>query len=92
MNTSSTGGSTAHWSMQSPPFVMLKENGEDSDGVQRFEGFCVALLDKLSELLKFKYQLHLVEDGRYGTEPEPGRWTGMIGELVDGVSELRFEN
>lgn len=72
----------------SPPFVMLKENGEDSDGVQRFEGFCVALLDKLSELLKFKYQLHLVEDGRYGTEPEPGRWTGMIGELVDGRADM----
>ncbi|EEC11133.1 ionotropic glutamate receptor, putative, partial [Ixodes scapularis] len=69
----------------SPPFVMLKDGSEQYEGNQRFEGFCVSLLDKLAEVLHFDYKLQLVKPEKFGYEVSPGRWTGLIGELVEGV-------
>ncbi|KAG9332819.1 hypothetical protein JZ751_014918 [Albula glossodonta] len=38
--------------------------------------------------LGFKYNLHLVKDGRYGGLDESGNWNGMIGEVVRGEADL----
>ncbi|KAH9381844.1 hypothetical protein HPB48_016359 [Haemaphysalis longicornis] len=59
---------------------------EEVDGKVKFSGFCVDLLDKLSEELSFKYELHLSPDGVYGIANITGHWTGMIGEVIAGVS------
>lgn len=50
------------------------------------EGFCIDLLKQLSHKVGFSYQLHLVKDGRYGNLDASGNWSGMIGEVVRGVS------
>ncbi|NXI43763.1 GRIK5 protein, partial [Galbula dea] len=51
-------------------------------GPERYEGFCVDMLQELAGLLKFRFHIKLVEDGLYGA-PEPnGSWTGMVGELI----------
>lgn len=50
------------------------------------EGFCIDLLSQLSKMIGFSYTLQLVKDGRYGSVDASGTWTGMIGELVRGVS------
>ncbi|XP_077541601.1 glutamate receptor ionotropic, kainate 3-like [Haemaphysalis longicornis] len=72
----------------SAPFVMLKEGAEKLEGNDRFEGFCVSMLERLAEILGFQYQLRVVEDGHFGTEPEPGKWNGMVGELLAGRADL----
>ncbi|CAN7981939.1 unnamed protein product [Ixodes pacificus] len=72
----------------SPPFVMLKDGSEQYEGNQRFEGFCVSLLDKLAEVLHFDYKLQLVKPEKFGYEVSPGRWTGLIGELVEGKVDM----
>ncbi|XP_010184696.1 PREDICTED: glutamate receptor ionotropic, kainate 5-like, partial [Mesitornis unicolor] len=52
-------------------------------GAERYEGFCVDMLQELAALLKFRFHIRLVEDGLYGA-PEPnGSWTGMVGELIN---------
>ncbi|XP_050184111.1 glutamate receptor ionotropic, kainate 5-like, partial [Myiozetetes cayanensis] len=57
-------------------------------GGERYEGFCVDMLRELARLLKFRFQLRLVEDGLYGA-PEPnGSWTGMVGELINRKADL----
>lgn len=53
-----------------------------------FEGFCMDLLSELAKKLGFKYNVHLVKDGKYGTKDERGNWFGMIGEVVRGVSSI----
>lgn len=72
----------------SPPFVMLKDEAQAIGGNERFEGFCVELLEKLSKKLHFHYQIKLVDDGQYGTEIEPGMWTGLVGEIVEGRADM----
>ncbi|XP_077485676.1 glutamate receptor ionotropic, kainate 2-like isoform X2 [Amblyomma americanum] len=72
----------------SPPFVMLKEGAENLEGNDRFEGFCVAMIERVAQILGFRYRLDIVADGRFGTEPEPGRWNGMIGELLAGKADM----
>lgn len=48
------------------------------------EGFCIDLLSAVSKKLDFKYDIHLVKDGRYGQTDDSGNWNGMIGEVVRG--------
>lgn len=72
----------------SPPFVMLKEGAEKLEGNDRFEGFCVAMIEKVAQILGFHYRLNIIADGRFGVEQEPGRWNGMIGELLAGKADL----
>ena len=43
-------------------------------------------MDKLSEMLGFSYRLSLVEDGRFGGQDEDDNWLGLVGDLVNQVS------
>ena len=69
--------------MKDDPFLM---NVTLPDGTFRFEGFCVDLLKKIVEIYPFKYRIQLVKDGNYGTLQRNGKWDGMIGEVMYGVS------
>ena len=40
-------------------------------------------------MLKFNFTFKWVDDGNYGSKKEESNeWNGMIGELMDGVSEI----
>ena len=43
-------------------------------------------MDKLSEVLGFTYTISIVEDGRFGGQDEDGNWMGLVGDLVNRVS------
>lgn len=67
---------------------MRKDNYQDYQGNDQYEGFCVDMLRELADILKFSFKIKLVDDGLYGA-PEPnGSWTGMVGELINRVSTL----
>ncbi|KAG8201331.1 hypothetical protein JTE90_016808 [Oedothorax gibbosus] len=66
----------------SPPFVMLDENGT-------FEGYCIDIMEQICNQLQVRCELQLVKDGLYGNfEPQRGRWSGMIGEILDGTADI----
>lgn len=68
--------------------MMRKDNYQDFQGNDQYEGFCVDMLRELADILKFSFKIKLVDDGLYGA-PEPnGSWTGMVGELINRVSTL----
>ena len=56
------------------------------DGKEIFEGLCIDLMDKLSEVMGFSYSISLVEDGNFGGQDEDGNWLGLVGDLVKHVS------
>lgn len=67
---------------------MRRNNYQDFQGNDQYEGFCVDMLKELADILKFSFKIKLVDDGLYGA-PEPnGSWTGMVGELINRVSIL----
>lgn len=57
------------------------------DGQKVYEGFCIDLMDKLSEILGFSYTISLVEDGQFGGQIG-NSWTGLVGDLVEHVSNI----
>lgn len=70
---------------QENPYVMLRQNHQELEGNDRYEGFCVDMLKELADILKFKYRIRLVGDGLYGVPGANGTWTGMVGELISRV-------
>jgi hypothetical protein len=69
------------------PYVQLKKNAEGLVGNDRFEGFCVDLIEGIAQILGFNYTFKPVRDGKYGNPVgDTGLWNGMIGELQDHVS------
>ncbi|XP_063001599.1 probable glutamate receptor [Elgaria multicarinata webbii] len=62
------------------PYVMARGT--------ELEGYCIDLLEKLSQMLHFKYKVGVVKDGKYGTLSPNGNWTGMIGEVVRKEADL----
>ncbi|XP_063955091.1 glutamate receptor ionotropic, kainate 2-like [Lytechinus pictus] len=72
------------------PFVMFKqtEDGRTLEGNARFEGFCIDLLQFISEKVGFDYRIKLVEDGNYGGQLENGSFDGMVAELMERKADL----
>uniref|UniRef100_A0A669AX07 Glutamate receptor n=1 Tax=Oreochromis niloticus TaxID=8128 RepID=A0A669AX07_ORENI len=71
------------------PYVMFKKSDKPLYGNDRFEGYCIDLLRELSSILGFRYELRLVEDGKYGALDEStGQWNGMVRELMDHKADL----
>ncbi|XP_075062069.1 glutamate receptor ionotropic, NMDA 3B [Mixophyes fleayi] len=50
-------------------------------------GYCIDLLEKLSEDLGFDFELYIVGDGKYGAR-KGDRWTGLVGDLLSGAAHM----
>lgn len=74
---------------QTAPYGMLKETPLTMTGNDRYEGFGIELIQKLSERLGFNYTFVVQEDGAYGSLiKETGEWNGMLREIMDGRADL----
>ncbi|CAO4361403.1 unnamed protein product [Caenorhabditis nigoni] len=63
------------------PFVMMTSNGS-------YEGYCIDLLHKIANILKFTFTIQKVRDNAYGSKESNGKWSGMVGELQRGDADL----
>ncbi|XP_053604549.1 glutamate receptor ionotropic, kainate 2-like [Plodia interpunctella] len=65
------------------PYVMVKESTERLSGNDRYEGFCIELIERLAEHLHFNYTFVEQLDGKYGdVNVDTGEWNGMTGRLM----------
>lgn len=71
--------------LQLSPFMMEKKDVNGNPIKGEYEGFCVDLVQKLAEMIKFKYKMKAVSDGQFGSLVN-GSWDGMVGELLRRVS------
>lgn len=75
---------------QEPPFIQWKNKTEEEGltmGNDKFEGFCVDIIEEIAKMLNFRYNLTRVPDGKFGSlKPPPRYWTGMVRQLIDDVS------
>lgn len=51
----------------------------------KWKGYCIDLIEKLAKEMNFKYEL-VVKDKFGEHDPTTGKWDGLIGDLVEGVS------
>lgn len=74
---------------QEKPYVMLKSPDQPLQGNNKYEGFCIDLLNEIAKIVDFKYEIYLVPDGIYGTiDDTTGEWNGLVKELVESVRNL----
>ena len=66
--------------------MMMKENAAFFTGNDRFEGYVADILRRVAASLRFDYEICLSTDGTYGEQNADGRWNGIIGEVVRGVT------
>ena len=69
------------------PYVMYKQNYTEFTGNDRYEGYCIDLMNKLAKKLQFKFIIREVADGQYG-KIQNGSWTGMVREVLDWQADL----
>ncbi|CAJ0914337.1 unnamed protein product, partial [Mesorhabditis belari] len=75
------------------PFAMEKDECRDGNnrteclGNNKFEGYCIDLLDLLAERIPdFRYEIRISE--KTGSKRADGSWDGMIGELLNGNADV----
>lgn len=72
---------------------MVKLSSNKLEGNDRYEGFGIDLIKELSEMSGFNYTFKIQEDSSSGYINETTKkWTGMIGEVINGVRLCRIEN
>lgn len=71
---------------------MLKDSSSSLTGNDRFEGFCIDLIQELSKMLGFNYTFIVQKDGNNGNfDRKTKMWDGMIGEVLRGVSFTKIK-
>ncbi|XP_030380658.1 uncharacterized protein LOC115628614 [Scaptodrosophila lebanonensis] len=69
------------------PYFMMKADHENYRGQEKFEGYAVDLIAKLSELMEFDYEFMIVNgNGKYN--PETRQWDGIIRKLIDHHAQI----
>ena len=72
---------------QNEPYVMMvNESDPTLTGNDRFEGFCIDLVNEIARLRNFSVEFDLVEGGSYGgIDPVTGKASGMVKDLLEQV-------
>lgn len=78
---------------QTKPYCMVKLSSATLEGNDRYEGFGIDLIKELSEMSGFNYTFKIQEDFNSGyIDDKTKKWTGMIGEVINGVSYKFYES
>lgn len=67
--------------VEDAPFVMVKKDGG-------LEGLSIDLIDKIAEMLSFRYEIYQSPDGLYGGWNERTGYTGIVGEITKNRADL----
>ncbi|KPJ19819.1 Glutamate receptor, ionotropic kainate 2 [Papilio machaon] len=71
----------------SAPYGYVKESSDQLEGNDRYEGFTIDLIEKLSEILGFSYEFEV--ELEYGTkDPQTQKWNGMIYQLMEDKADF----
>ncbi|KAF8792738.1 Glutamate receptor ionotropic like protein [Argiope bruennichi] len=87
LEDSSTQRTLIVTTIKDKPHVMLVNSTRKLHGNDQYEGFCIDLIEELSKILNFKYEIRLVKDEEFGKEKN-GMWTGVIGEVMQGKADM----
>jgi len=81
-----------NYDSQIEPYVMMNPDygnnatSAASGSRQQFIGYIPDLLQELSYIIQFDYDIQPVQDASFGHRRLDGTWDGMVGQLIDRVS------
>jgi len=65
-----------------PPFMHWNET------TKKYEGYCADLIEELTHIMDFEYEIYEAPDKTYGRMDENEDWNGLIGELVNKKADM----
>lgn len=69
----------------------IPKDGQELQGNARYVGYSMDLIAGIAKIIGFKFTFLLTSDNKNGNWDErTKRWTGVIGDLLERVSELFF--
>lgn len=68
---------------QQHPFII-----KDPTAPRGYKGYCIELIDEIAKLVKFDYEIHEVEDKKFGNMDEKGEWNGIVRKLIDKQADI----
>ena len=73
------------------PFIMWKDESKNNTG-ELYEGFMIDMLKQIQQIVKFNYTIIPRNSSSFGKpiNEDKTKWDGMIGELVDEVSQKLY--
>ncbi|KAG6459949.1 hypothetical protein O3G_MSEX011706 [Manduca sexta] len=80
--------------MQAVPWTLPKlhpDTGEqlvNEEGQPLYEGYCIDLIEKLSEAMNFEYEIVTPKVGGFGKKLPNGTWDGVVGDLMVGETDI----
>ncbi|XP_072745109.1 glutamate receptor ionotropic, kainate 2 isoform X2 [Anoplolepis gracilipes] len=69
------------------PYGMEKESSTTLSGNERYEGFGIDIIDRISQILGFNYTLQ-VESSTGAKNNRTGKWSGMLGKIINDEADL----
>merc|ERR1719187_1982247 len=60
----------------------------NEDGEEEFYGYCIDLIDEITKIVNFEYEIKEAPDGKFGTMDENNEWNGMIRQLIDKQADI----
>lgn len=66
---------------------MLKESASLKTGNDRYEGFTIDIILEIAKILRFNFTF-IECDPDYGSPDKDGKWSGMLGAIINGVCAL----
>ncbi|KAL0117231.1 hypothetical protein PUN28_010224 [Cardiocondyla obscurior] len=69
------------------PYAMRKESMITLSGNERYEGFCVDIIQEISQILHFNYTLQ-VEKSTGKLIKDTKKWTGMLGKIIADEADM----
>lgn len=76
--------------LENRPYVMKVAGWENKTGNDRWEGYCIDLIQALARIRNFSYKIRVLEGDSppHGNKNEKGEWNGLIRELIDGKADI----
>lgn len=67
---------------------LTKEPMKDEKGNPIWEGYCIDMIERMSQVMDFDYDLIEPKSKSMGARTEDGKWNGLIGDLVSGEIDI----
>ncbi|CAL4124706.1 unnamed protein product, partial [Meganyctiphanes norvegica] len=75
--------------LEMPYVIEKKDKSGNLTGNDRYEGFCVDMLEHIAKIVGFQYKIQPNPSKTYGVQNlETGEWNGLVREIIDSKADL----
>ncbi|RWS04264.1 Glutamate receptor: ionotropic kainate 2-like protein, partial [Dinothrombium tinctorium] len=74
------------------PYVMKKKDADKYEGKNKYEGYCIDLLQTMSDEEGFDFEIYLNPENSNGKPLNNGSWSGIMGDVIQGRVDMAISD